>query len=846
MTAEGGDHRPWWLAMAGPWAVLVLAAGGFADGVLGPVVVAMGGIALALMVGLRRRWRAAATGWVWLIPVPAAVLATMAALPVGLGHPWTAPDHAALGTAPEAYAIDADRAMTAAAWGWAVAALALSATVAARGDRGRGLAALLVGAAVLHALVGLVAAAVAPEWPGGAYAGRVRGAFVYPNHAAAAWASLIPLALALASQDGVRRRWWAAAVVLALATVLTASRGGTLIALAVTVPWWWAALPRRGRLPAAVLGVAGIVALLAVLNLDQVDRRFTGWDRSAEALSSGRTRIWEAALPVVVDAGPLGSGPGSALPAFRRAGLPEPAGMVVDHLHSDPLQWWLERGWIGLAVLVAGITVAAWGWRRAWPGDPARRALATGALGGVVVLAAHGCLDLIWQSPAIVVQAVVLAALVAGALAARAAPVPAWPVRLGLGFVGLAAVAMGVASWQIRGELERAAAVQQVVAGREAAGADPLLHPLVREVANASAVTGELARIRAAVRAAQGGRTATAARALVDDALAVAARRQPGSAGAWLERLRIAEAGGDPGVPIEVILDRLAAWAPAWEPAVAATARLVARDRLSATRARQACRDLLAGPVPVPEWFLDHAAARIGVDAVVAALAQEGNASTRRGLPWLARRAPVGVWLAVRRRIDPDPWRVPPAAAGLGPQVDHPLVAHGPGAADQRPAWIVALARAGLQGPGEDAGVADLLIPADALVRDSALRERVRAAAAVRLHLPGGRWLDGRVGAAAAIAAGSPPPAGTDPDLLAESPDAAVRLEPFRAWSWVDLPGGGRWSWRQLVAGDERPVDVDRWTAVLVDGRFHRWARGRIDPAAGLAPGLYRVVLVVP
>jgi hypothetical protein len=843
MTAAEGDRRPWWIAVVVVWAGLVLGAGGFAEGVLAPAMLAMGALAVVLAAAMHGRWRPADLGWVWLVPVPAAVLATVTVLPLGIGHPWTAVDRALLGTAPEAYAIDADRARVATAWAWAVAALALAATVAARGGRGRILAAVLVAAGAVHGASALVTASLVPDWPGESYAGRVRGAFVYPNHAAAAWASLIPLALAMASGSvGRRRWWWAAAVVLAVATVLTASRGGTLIALAATVPWWWSALPRRGRLPVAVAGVAAIVGLLALLNLDQVDRRFTGWDRPVETLSSGRTAIWSAAVPVAADAGPLGSGPGTALPAFRRAGLPELDGRVVDHLHSDPLQWWLERGWVGVLALGAGLVLVARRWSRAWSDDPGRRGLAAGALGGIAVLAAHGCLDLIWQSPALVVQGVLLAAVAAGTLGSAAAPVPSWPVRAGLAGVGAAALALGLWAWPVQGELERAAAVQRVVASREAAGADPLLHPLVRRVAAEPAATGELARVRAAVHAARDGRGGTAA-ALVAESLQVVARRQPGSAGAWLERLRSIAAGADPGPGAEPVLERLAVWAPAWAPAVDATARLVAGGGLPATRAQEVAGRLLDGRVPVPAWFLDEAAKRIGDAAVVRSLAREGSASARIGVPWLARRGPVEVWLAVRRRVDPGPWAVAPAAAGLGAELAHPLTMIWPRAGDDAAGWTLALARAGIAVPGADR---DLSVSAGALVSDAAERDRLRASAAVRLHRPDGRWLDARVAAAAAIAAGRSPAAGTDADLLAESADALTRLQPFRGWSWTDLPGGGRWSWRFVVAGERRPVTAGRWTAVLVDGTFHHWFRGRGDPVEGVAPGLRRVVLVEP
>ena len=69
---------------------------------------------------------------------------------------------------------------------------------------------------------------------------------------------------------------------------------------------------------------------------------------------SGRVTLWRAAWPVALDAGPLGSGAGTVIPAYRRAGDPVFAPFMVDHLHSDPLEWLLEYGWGGALAGAAG------------------------------------------------------------------------------------------------------------------------------------------------------------------------------------------------------------------------------------------------------------------------------------------------------------------------------------------------------------------------------------------------------------------------------------------------------------------------------------------------------------
>ena len=234
------------------------------------------------------------------------------------------------------------------------------------------------------------------------------------------------------------------------------------------------------------------------MNLSQVQSRFNDLESTEDVIQgNGRLLIWESALPTIAEAGPFGVGSGGTIMAMRRNSSDLFGASTVDHLHQDVLQWILERGWIGALALALGVLVVFWLWgKRLRALDPPRRALCYAGLGGVAVLCAHGNIDLIWRSPALVLQAMLLLSVVAGAMARNRGSQSSLGMRCAV--LALAAALLGALWWTapVIRELGLVQRVERVILLRERSGAGPLRHPLVDEVLAYQAQTGELARLR--------------------------------------------------------------------------------------------------------------------------------------------------------------------------------------------------------------------------------------------------------------------------------------------------------------------------------------------------------------
>ena len=155
----------------------------------------------------------------------------------------------------------------------------------------------------------------------------------------------------------------------------------------------------------------------------------------------------------------------------------------MQNLHQDFLQWTLERGWLGSLVLVLGIALVAWLWRRRWHDlEPSQRQLCWAALGGLVFLLIHGSFDLILQAPALVLQAVLFAGIIAGAMVRQRQSRSTAPLRLQL---GCGALLLAAAAWWVApliSELGMVRRVERLISQRQAANLAYLSHPLVKEV----------------------------------------------------------------------------------------------------------------------------------------------------------------------------------------------------------------------------------------------------------------------------------------------------------------------------------------------------------------------------
>jgi O-antigen ligase len=843
--------------------------------------VGLGLIAAGLLltaVALPHAARRPPLGW-WLCLFAVPVLQPLLqALPLGVGHPWDAPDRAALGVEATAWALDPERTVRAAAWAWGAAAAALLAAWAWRGARLVRLAEAVTVLVTIHAAAGLVLALLLPDWPSPFGTGRVRGSFVYANHAAAFWGACLPMALLLSRASPERRRWWlVAAAILGAALVLSASRGGILVVLLVSGPAAWMALPRRRRWAWAATAVAVVAAWLWVAERGTVSDRLSQLTGPQGATLNGRLLIWSSAAAALPEVGAFGLGAGGGDLAFRRGGEDAFGLTPVVHLHSDPLQWLVEQGWAGtLAALVGVLAAAALVWRNARvapAADPPARAAALGATLGLLHLALHACGEFVWQREAIVLLAscwLAVAALAWRDPASIARHRPRWH-RAALAAAGL------LAAWAAWCELPRGRAAdlawdaRQHAAARLRSGLDPHSATTVRRLAHEPSETVQGAVLAAELLLARtpNGMEPSAAEAQAERLLAAAATLSPADPDAWILRLELAVRRGDRAA-IATASERVLHLTPGRPEArrVLIGALLgPAADLLPAERQAAIMRRALEDDWNPPPAFWDAAEERLGTTELAAALRGADPAVLRAGEPWLRTRAGLDDWLAARARLAPDPPRSPPelllvAQAAWGATAQPELAGDPAGllrqaqrlaelALEQPPALASALAAAGP--PAAALAGLPALPGADArgwLARQAAVAEPLSA----WLHLPWARaaWEDAR--RAAEVAAGRSGGLGSAhrPALLlaawAEATDPIERGRLALALSgvdrgWTAIPGGqARWWWPEKGAA---MLFSPGWVGVVVDGRWQGWQRGVVRvPASG--PGLHRVLVLSP
>lgn len=230
----------------------------------------------------------------------------------------------------------------------------------------------LIGFAAVQAVLGLLQMGPFPALSfGSERGGRAIGTFANRNHFASYITMTVPLAVWMLSQSmaSVRRAssWqavranaalWGLALFLLLSGVLvSASRGGTVTGLVVTL---MAAMLLRHRTAQGSFrlhwGLAGVATILALVALAVgVDALLARFDGEGDYFDSERwlyvSSTWRAALVFW----PFGSGLGSyasVYPAFQPVGVHG----FVEHAHNDYVQLLMEGG---LLVVVLSLVALA-------------------------------------------------------------------------------------------------------------------------------------------------------------------------------------------------------------------------------------------------------------------------------------------------------------------------------------------------------------------------------------------------------------------------------------------------------------------------------------------------------
>lgn len=205
---------------------------------------------------------------------------------------------------------------------------------------------------------------------------------------------------------------------LMLSVVLTGSRAGIAL-LPLVLLTQFAILRVAGvarKLSNGMAVVGGLVALVAA-----GASAFAGNARIGSVLArfdaSGDTRfdLWQDTLTAIGNFWPAGSGLGS----FSRAFLPSERFAVIDETfpnraHNDYLEFLLEAGFVGAAILLAAASLLAILSRKAWQTSPERRPTTVFALGILMVIGLHSLVDYPLRTMALACLAGVAAGLLGG------------------------------------------------------------------------------------------------------------------------------------------------------------------------------------------------------------------------------------------------------------------------------------------------------------------------------------------------------------------------------------------------------------------------------------------------
>lgn len=230
---------------------------------------------------------------------------------------------------------------------------------------------------------------------------RLRSVFNSPNNVALYLGRAIPLCLAVALIGGMRWRRWAygiCGILMVAAFRYTLSKGGLLLGLPAgiaTVIILWGG---RWGLLAVIAGIA--LEGLALIPLSRLPRFQGLFDlTSGTSTSFFRVSLWKSTLRMLQDHPITGVGLDQFLYQYRGHYILPDAWQEPDLStpHNFILSYWVRLGILGVAV-GAWMQVAFWRLALALHrlfrhGDPERRALVAGLMGGMAAFIAHGLVD---------------------------------------------------------------------------------------------------------------------------------------------------------------------------------------------------------------------------------------------------------------------------------------------------------------------------------------------------------------------------------------------------------------------------------------------------------------------
>lgn len=281
---------------------------------------------------------------------------------------------------------------------------------------------LLAMASLLLAFVQLGVPAESPLNPFPRWAHLMNGIFANQNHQAISLVVAIVIALAAMLGalrhvgEGRRQAWtpWVfgfLALFAGCALPLMTSRGAVLIAVLAVglVPVAMGVFTGR-RLRASVPARIGLAACIALVLIGAWGA--IGWIQ-ADVVDELRAPLRAATLELGRQHAPLGAGMGAFVAAFEQ-GAPDALLLptYINHAHNDWLQWWMEAGWMGVAVLALALAVFATASIRALRHGGRDRWLAVAAMLGVVALMLHSWVDYPLRTVSLATVAATMVAIV--------------------------------------------------------------------------------------------------------------------------------------------------------------------------------------------------------------------------------------------------------------------------------------------------------------------------------------------------------------------------------------------------------------------------------------------------
>lgn len=269
------------------------------------------------------------------IPLPANIVATLspsrAALSAALDIVGPAPASITLSVDPSATVSQAMR------WLTAAVVFLLARAAALRFDHGSWWPVVpVVVLAMIEAGIGIV------QLVSGA---PVQGTSGNRNHFAASLNLALPFALA-AGASGAFVPALGAAALLAGAAIVSLSRMAFLVAMLCCGIAGWRLVRHRFPPVALALLAAGMIPAVFALAPGDLIERFSGND--------DRLTLWSETVRLIRDYPLFGCGLGAYEPAFQYYKRVAP-GRTADFAHNDFLQWFTELGFVGFALLAAGL-----------------------------------------------------------------------------------------------------------------------------------------------------------------------------------------------------------------------------------------------------------------------------------------------------------------------------------------------------------------------------------------------------------------------------------------------------------------------------------------------------------